>query len=85
MSDLTDIVAVMRKADAFHGPAEANSLLTGAEIEITRLRGLENDLLRILRAIAYATTTGAVETHFTEDCDLRYHAPGIEKYVLREE
>jgi hypothetical protein len=40
MSDLTDIVVMMRKVDAFHDPAEANALLTAGALEICRLRSL---------------------------------------------
>ena len=40
MTDLTDIVTMMRKVDACHEPSEANALLTEGAKEIERLRGL---------------------------------------------
>ena len=40
MSDLTDLVTMMRKVDAFHDPSEANALLTAGAEEIARLRSL---------------------------------------------
>lgn len=38
--DLTDIVTMMCKVDAFHDPSEANALLSAGAKEIIRLRSL---------------------------------------------
>ena len=45
-TDLTDIVTMMRKVDAFHDPSEANALLTAGAQEIARLRSLGRKLPR---------------------------------------
>ena len=37
MSDPTDLIAAMRKVDAFHEPSEANALLAAGAKEIARL------------------------------------------------
>jgi hypothetical protein len=50
MVDLTDIVTMLRKTDAFHDPSEANALLTAAADEIARLRssaGLSDNPARL--------------------------------------
>ncbi len=44
MTDMTDIVTMMRKVDAYHEPSEANALLVAGAQEIARLRSLGRKL-----------------------------------------